>query len=58
MQREIIDIHTRSWKPPLQPELMDDLAEMCVGYCGADIKALCTEAVLVALRQRYPQISC
>lgn len=26
------------------------------GYCGADVKALCTEAVLVALRRRYPQI--
>lgn len=26
------------------------------GYCGADIKALCTEAALVALRRRYPQI--
>lgn len=29
----------------------------CVlGYCGADIKALCTEAALIALRRRYPQI--
>lgn len=26
------------------------------GYCGADIKALCTEASLHALRRRYPQI--
>ncbi|KAG1677087.1 ATPase family AAA domain-containing protein 2B [Nymphon striatum] len=29
---------------------------MCVGYCGADIKALCSEAILSALRKRYPQI--
>lgn len=29
----------------------------CVlGYCGADIKALCAEAALCALRRRYPQI--
>lgn len=27
-----------------------------IGYCGADIKALCTEAALHALRRRYPQI--
>ena len=27
-----------------------------MGYCGADIKALCTEAALLALRRRYPQI--
>ena len=26
------------------------------GYCGADMKALCTEAALHALRRRYPQI--
>jgi len=26
------------------------------GYCGADLKALCTEAALRALRRRYPQI--
>lgn len=30
---------------------------LCIlGYCGADIKALCTEAALIALRRRYPQI--
>ena len=28
----------------------------CLGYCGADLKALCTEAALHALRRRYPQI--
>lgn len=27
-----------------------------LGYCGADIRAVCTEAVLCALRRRYPQI--
>lgn len=27
-----------------------------LGYCGADIKSLCTEAALCALRRRYPQI--
>ena len=26
------------------------------GYCGADLKALCTEGALHALRRRYPQI--
>lgn len=26
------------------------------GYCGADIKAVCSEAALCALRRRYPQI--
>ena len=27
-----------------------------VGYCGADIKALCSEAALIALRRAYPQV--
>lgn len=35
---------------------MSEVADRCVGYCGADIKALCTEAALFALRRRYPQI--
>lgn len=26
------------------------------GYCGADLRALCTETALLALRHRYPQI--
>lgn len=32
------------------------MSDLLPGYCGADIKALCTEAALVALRRRYPQI--
>jgi SpoVK/Ycf46/Vps4 family AAA+-type ATPase len=35
---------------------VSELAEKCVGYCGADVRALCTEAALFALRRRYPQI--
>lgn len=29
---------------------------IAAGYCGADIRAVCTEAALCALRRRYPQI--
>ena len=55
-RKEIIQIHTRTWesKPPV--ELVDELAASTVGYCGADLKALTTEASLCALRRRYPQI--
>ncbi|XP_041720951.2 ATPase family AAA domain-containing protein 2B-like isoform X1 [Coregonus clupeaformis] len=55
-RRQILEIHTRDWNPRLAEQFVDELAEKCVGYCGADIKALCTEAALVALRRRYPQI--
>ncbi|GIY05342.1 ATPase family AAA domain-containing protein 2B [Caerostris extrusa] len=33
-----------------------ELAACTTGYCGADLKALCSEAAFVALRRRYPQI--
>nr|XP_023422111.1 ATPase family AAA domain-containing protein 2B [Cavia porcellus] len=37
-------------------EFLFNLPDQKVSYCGADIKALCTEAALTALRRRYPQI--
>lgn len=52
----ILDIHTRKWSQPPAAELKEDLAHRCVGFCGADLKALCTEASLHALRRQYPQI--
>uniref|UniRef100_A0AAR2KH34 ATPase family AAA domain-containing protein 2 n=1 Tax=Pygocentrus nattereri TaxID=42514 RepID=A0AAR2KH34_PYGNA len=55
-RKHILKIHTRDWSPRLTEPFVDELAEKCVGYCGADIKALCTEAALAALRRRYPQI--
>ncbi|XP_041664268.1 ATPase family AAA domain-containing protein 2-like [Cheilinus undulatus] len=55
-RKEILKIHTMQWKPPPSEDFLDELAEKCVGYCGADIRAVCTEAALCALRRRYPQI--
>eukprot|EP00063_Salmo_salar_P025864 XP_014000699.1 PREDICTED: ATPase family AAA domain-containing protein 2B-like [Salmo salar] len=55
-RRQILEIHTQDWNPRLAEQFVNELAEKCVGYCGADIKALCTEATLVALRRCYPQI--
>lgn len=53
---EILDIHTRKWKRPPSKELKLELAASCVGYCGADLKALCTEAAIRAFREKYPQV--
>lgn len=53
---EILDIHTRKWKHPPPEELKKELAASCVGYCGADLKALCTEAAIRAFREKYPQV--
>ncbi|CAM1299308.1 ATAD2B (predicted), partial [Pycnogonum litorale] len=55
-RESIMEIHTKDWKPPLTSSFVSEIARKCVGYCGADVKALCAEATLIALRRRYPQI--
>ena len=55
-RKQILQIHTSAWNPKLKEHFLEELAEKCIGYCGADLKALCTEAALHGLRRRYPQI--
>lgn len=55
-RRSILDIHTKGWDPPLQPQFKDQLAKITKGYGGADLRALCTEAALNAVQGTYPQI--
>ena len=35
---DILRIHTSKWAEPPSPELLQELASLCVGYCGADLK--------------------
>ncbi|XVE95951.1 hypothetical protein REPUB_Repub02eG0179700 [Reevesia pubescens] len=53
---EILYIHTRKWKQPPSKELKMELAASCVGYCGVDLKAICTEAAIRAFHEKYPQV--
>ncbi|KAM7473233.1 hypothetical protein LguiB_020476 [Lonicera macranthoides] len=53
---KILGIHTRKWKLPPSQLLKMELAAGCVGYCGADLKALCTKAAIRAFREKYPQV--
>ncbi|CAB3409352.1 unnamed protein product [Caenorhabditis bovis] len=56
-RRQILNIHTSKWennKP--SDETIEAITDATSGYCGADLKFLCTEAVLIALRLRYPHI--
>ncbi|XP_060756226.1 ATPase family AAA domain-containing protein 2-like [Neoarius graeffei] len=55
-RKDILKIHTRQWDPQPSDAFLEELADKCVGYCGADIKAVCSEAALCALRRCYPQI--
>lgn len=43
----ILDIHTRAWAQPPPADLLERLAQMCVGYCGADLKVCALPPCLV-----------
>lgn len=55
-RKTILDIATKKWKHQPSEEFKMYLAEMTKGYCGADIKDLCTRASLKAIQRVYPQI--
>ena len=58
-RKDILKIHTKSWEETsckLNDQLLNYLSEQSVGYCGADLEALCREAFLAAVRRTYPQI--
>ncbi|RUM33477.1 MAG: AAA family ATPase [Archaeoglobus sp.] len=50
-RKEILEIHTRGM--PLAEDVdLNELAELTVGFVGADLEALCKEAAMHALRSR------
>lgn len=55
-RKEILQIHTKKWVPPLSPVFVDKISRLTKGYGGADIRALCTEAALNSIQRKYPQI--
>ncbi|KAI6027083.1 AAA-domain-containing protein [Pisolithus marmoratus] len=58
-RERILGIMTRkweNWEGEKGAENVKGLARMTKGYGGADLRALCTEAALNAIQERYPQI--
>ena len=55
-RKEILKIHTKDWEEKLSDDFLNELATKTNGYCGADLKALCTESVLNTLRRTYPSV--
>ena len=53
---QILKIHTAKWDEKPTDEFYNSLALKTNGYCGADLKSLCTEAVLNSLRRTYPSV--
>ncbi|KAM3965847.1 LOW QUALITY PROTEIN: ATPase family AAA domain-containing protein 2 [Aphomia sociella] len=55
-RRDILHIYTKNWQPCPSEEALEQIAQLTNGYGGSDLKALCSEAVLKALRRVYPQV--
>lgn len=53
---EILQVHTRSWVQQPSFEFLNYLAEITSGYCGSDLEALCSDAVMSSLTRTYPNI--
>jgi len=55
-RHEVLQIHTRAM--PLTSDVnLHQLSNICHGYTGADISALCREAAMKALRRYLPEIN-
>lgn len=55
-RQKILEIHTNKWQPVPSQELLQSIAHQTKGYGGADLRALATEAALLAINRAYPQI--
>jgi DNA polymerase III delta prime subunit len=54
-RRDILRLHTSSWSTSLDSELLEKLAQETADFSGADLKALCVEAALRAMRRACPR---
>lgn len=54
-RRDILKIHTATWKPHPSDCLLEKLSQETTDFSGADLKALCVEASLRAMRRACPR---
>ncbi|KAL3636892.1 hypothetical protein CASFOL_019191 [Castilleja foliolosa] len=50
----ILSLHTQKWPKPVTGALLKWVAQKTVGFAGADLQALCTQAAIIALRRNFP----
>ncbi|CAH0551689.1 unnamed protein product [Brassicogethes aeneus] len=55
-REEILNVNVAKWTCQPSKPLISYLAESSVGYCGSDLRALCSEAVIQSFRRTYPQV--
>lgn len=53
---QILKIHSSKWEPRPSDDFFKTMSLKTNGYCGADLKALCTDAVLNSIRRTYPVV--
>lgn len=49
----ILSLHTKKWPRPISGSLLKLVARQTVGFAGADLQSLCTQAALIALRRSF-----
>ncbi|CAM0882027.1 unnamed protein product [Alopecurus aequalis] len=50
----ILSLHTKNWPSPISGTFLSAVASQTVGYAGADLQAICTQAALNALKRTCP----
>ena len=50
----ILSLETKNWPKPLSGSLLSWVAKQTAGFAGADLQALCTQAVMIALKRNFP----
>ena len=50
----ILSLHTKNWPSPISGAFLSFVASQTVGYAGADLQAICTQAAINALKRICP----
>ncbi|XP_044973971.1 uncharacterized protein LOC123441817 [Hordeum vulgare subsp. vulgare] len=50
----ILSLHTKNWPSPISGTFLSAVASQTIGYAGADLQAICTQAALNALKRTCP----
>ncbi|KAL8505783.1 hypothetical protein ACS0TY_016848 [Phlomoides rotata] len=53
-REEILSLHTQKWPKPVTGSLLKWVAKQTVGFAGADLQSLCTQAATISLRRSFP----
>ncbi|CAN4104214.1 unnamed protein product [Withania somnifera] len=53
-RESILLLHTKKWPKPVSGPVLNWIARKTVGFAGADLQALCTQAAIIALKRSFP----